>query len=87
MENGLQPFVTLLFSGEQYLAAAEAFLRGIERRLEAVLKPNVGSVASVFVSVGILRWRAPRVRAPLRGGYAELQRVVREGLEPPGCLF
>jgi transaldolase len=44
--------VTLLFSREQYIAAAEAFLRGIERRLEARLNPNVGSVASVFVS----RW-------------------------------
>jgi transaldolase len=44
--------VTLLFSREQYLAAAEAFLRGIERRVEAGLNPNVGSVASVFVS----RW-------------------------------
>jgi transaldolase len=46
--------VTLLFSREQYLAAADAFLRGIERRLEAGLNPNVGSVASVFVS----RWDA-----------------------------
>src|SRR6201981_558946 len=44
--------VTLLFSREHYVAAADAFLRGIERRLEAGLKPNVGSVASVFVS----RW-------------------------------
>src|ERR1044072_2903214 len=44
--------VTLLFSREHYLAAAEAFLRGIERRIEAGLKPEVGSVASVFVS----RW-------------------------------
>jgi transaldolase len=44
--------VTLLFSREHYLAAAEAFLRGIERRMDARLNPNVGSVASVFVS----RW-------------------------------
>src|SRR5438876_7149957 len=44
--------VTLLFSREQYLAAAEAFLRGIERRIDAGLKPGVGSVASVFIS----RW-------------------------------
>src|SRR5437667_4831044 len=44
--------VTLLFSREHYLAAAEAFLRGIERRIEAGLNPNVGSVASAFVS----RW-------------------------------
>jgi transaldolase len=46
--------VTLLFSREHYLAAAEAFLRGIERRIEAGLKPGVGSVASVFIS----RWDA-----------------------------
>ena len=44
--------VTLLFSREQYLAAAEAFLRGVERRIDAGLKPGVGSVASIFVS----RW-------------------------------
>jgi transaldolase len=46
--------VTLLFSREHYLASAEAFLRGIERRIEAGLNPNVGSVASLFVS----RWDA-----------------------------
>ena len=44
--------VTLLFSREQYLAAAEAFMRGIERRVAAGLPPDVGSVASVFIS----RW-------------------------------
>src|SRR6201997_2781154 len=44
--------VTLLFSREHYVAAAEAFLRGIERRIGAGLPPNVDSVASVFVS----RW-------------------------------
>ncbi len=44
--------VTLLFSCEQYLAAAEAYLRGIERRIEASLDPHVASVASLFVS----RW-------------------------------
>jgi transaldolase len=44
--------VTLLFSREQYVAAAEAFLRGIERRIEAGLKPDVASVASLFIS----RW-------------------------------
>jgi transaldolase len=49
---GIPINVTLLFSREQYLAAAEAFLRGIERRIEAGLKPDVGSVASVFIS----RW-------------------------------
>jgi transaldolase len=49
---GVPVNVTLLFSREQYLAAAEAFLRGIERRIQAGLNPNVGSVASVFIS----RW-------------------------------
>jgi transaldolase len=44
--------VTLLFSSEQYVAAAEAYLRGIERRITAGLNPNIGSVASLFVS----RW-------------------------------
>jgi len=44
--------VTLLFSREQYLAAAEAYLRGIERRIAAGLDPKVRSVASIFVS----RW-------------------------------
>lgn len=44
--------VTLLFSSEQYVAAAEAWARGIERRIEAGLQPNVSSVASLFVS----RW-------------------------------
>src|SRR3974390_810597 len=44
--------VTLLFSREHYLAAAEAFLRGMERRIEAGLSPDIASVASVFVS----RW-------------------------------
>ena len=51
---GVPVNVTLLFSREHYLAAAEAFLRGIERRLDAGLNPNVGSVASVFIS----RWDA-----------------------------
>lgn len=46
--------VTLLFSREHYLAAANAFLRGIERRIAAGLRPRVGSVASVFIS----RWDA-----------------------------
>jgi transaldolase len=49
---GIPINVTLLFSREQYLAAADAFLRGIERRIDAGLKPAVDSVASVFIS----RW-------------------------------
>jgi len=44
--------VTLLFSREQYVAAAEAYLRGVERRIAAGLRPDVASVASLFIS----RW-------------------------------
>jgi transaldolase len=50
--SGIPVNVTLLFSREHYLAAAEAFLKGIERRIDAGLNPQVGSVASVFIS----RW-------------------------------
>jgi transaldolase len=62
---GVPVNVTLLFSREHYLAAAEVYLRGIERRLDAGLNPQVGSVASVFVS----RWDAAiagTVQAELR---------------------
>ena len=49
---GIPINVTLLFSREQYLAAAQAYLRGVERRIEAGLSPAVASVASLFIS----RW-------------------------------
>ncbi len=49
---GVPVNVTLLFSPEHYTAAAEAYLRGVERRVEEGLDPAVGSVASVFIS----RW-------------------------------
>jgi len=70
--------VTLLFSREQYLAAAEAFLRGIERRIDAGLQADIGSVASVFVS----RWDAAvagKVPAALnnRLGIAIAKRTYR----------
>jgi transaldolase len=79
--------VTLLFSREHYLAAAEAFLRGIERRIDAGLKPEVGSVASVFIS----RWDAAvasKVPAALRNklGIAIAKRTYkayRELLDSP----
>jgi transaldolase len=51
---GIPINVTLLFSREHYLSAAEAYMRGIERRLDAGLDPDVASVASMFVS----RWDA-----------------------------
>jgi len=70
--------VTLLFSTAQYLAAAHAYLRGIERRIEAGLDPVVESVASLFVS----RWDkavADPVPAELRNtlGIAVAQRTYR----------
>lgn len=70
--------VTLLFSCEQYLNAADAFLKGIERRIEAGLNPNVGSVASVFVS----RWDSAvstRVDSALRNrlGIAMAKRTYK----------
>jgi transaldolase len=70
--------VTLLFSCEQYLAAAEAFMRGIERRMAAGLTPDVGSVASVFIS----RWDAAvksRVPEALRNqlGIAMAKRTYK----------
>jgi transaldolase len=49
---GIPINVTLLFSTDQYIAAAEAYMRGVERRVEAGLDPNVASVASLFIS----RW-------------------------------
>ena len=63
---GVPVNVTLLFSREQYLASADAYMRGIERRIEAGLGPYVSSVASVFIS----RWDAAvidRVPEQLRG--------------------
>ncbi len=70
--------VTLLFSREQYLGAAEAFMRGIERRIEAGLDPSVPSVASLFIS----RWDvavADEVPAELRNrlGIAIGKRAYR----------
>jgi transaldolase len=81
--------VTLLFSREQYLASAEAYLRGIERRIAAGLDPQVASVASLFVS----RWDkaiADRVPAELKNrlGVAIGQRTYRayrELLASPRC--
>src|SRR2546430_13118194 len=84
---GVSVNVTLLFSREHYLAAAEAFLRGIERRIDAGLKSDIGSVASGFVS----RWDAAvagKVPAALNNklGIAIAKRTYkayRELLGPP----
>ena len=79
---GIPVNVTLLFSREQYLAAAEAFVRGVERRIAEGRDPRVGSVASVFVS----RWDAAvadRVPAALKNrlGIAIAQRTYRAARE------
>jgi transaldolase len=75
---GVPVNVTLLFSREHYVAAANAYLRGIERRIAAGLSPHVGSVASLFVS----RWDAAVVNTvpePLRNrlGIAIAQRAYK----------
>jgi transaldolase len=95
--------VTLLFSGEHYLAAADAYLRGIERRIAAGLRPDVSSVASLFVS----RWdvavadKAPELTNRLGiaigqrayQAYAELlasaryQRAFNAGARPQRLLM
>jgi transaldolase len=84
---GIPINVTLLFDAEQYLAAADAYLRGIERRVEAGLDPEVASVASIFMS----RWdvavgdQAPaelRNRLGLAVGF-KAYRAYRELLDAP----
>jgi transaldolase len=75
---GVPVNVTLLFSPEQYVAVAQAFVRGIERRIAAGQKPDIGSVASLFVS----RWDAAVAReapAALRNrlGIAIARRTYR----------
>jgi transaldolase len=79
---GVPVNVTLLFSREQYVAAAEAYLRGIERRIAAGLNPQVGSVASMFIS----RWDVAvvgKVPKPLnnRLGIAIAGRIYQAYLE------
>ncbi len=74
---GIPINVTLLFSAEHYLAAAYAYLKGLERRVAAGLKPNVASVASLFIS----RWDVATSQLPegLRDqlGIAVGQRAYR----------
>lgn len=75
---GVPVNVTLLFSREQYVAAADAYMHGIERRIAAGLDPNVASVASIFVS----RWDVAiqaKVPEPLRNrlGIAIAKRTYK----------
>jgi transaldolase len=61
--SGVPVNVTLLFSPQHYIAAADAYMTGLERRVEAGLAPDVRSVASLFIS----RWdRAVADIVPLR---------------------
>ncbi len=75
---GIPINVTLLFSDTQYLAAANAFLRGIERRLDTGLDPQVDSVASVFISrwdTAVAQKVAPELRNQL--GIAMAKRTYK----------
>jgi transaldolase len=79
---GIPVNVTLLFSCEQYLAVAEAYMRGLERRIAAGLDPRINSVASLFIS----RWdRAIADKAPVelrnRLGIAVAMRSYRAHCE------
>ncbi len=88
--SGIPVNVTLLFSCDQYLAAAEAYLRAIERRIAAGLNPNVHSVASVFIS----RWDvaiSSKVPEPLKNqlGLAvgkEIYKAYCDLIESPRYL-
>jgi len=79
---GVPVNVTLLFSREHYLSVAEAYMRGIERRIAAKLDPRINSVASLFVS----RWdKAVSVLVPVqlhnKLGIAIAQRTYRAHCE------
>ena len=79
---GVPVNVTLLFSREHYLGVAEAYLKGIERRIAAGLDPRINSVASLFIS----RWDravAEKVPPELRNrlGIAIAQRTYRAHCE------
>ena len=79
---GVPVNVTLLFDSAHYVAAAEAFLRGIERRIAAGLNPDVGSVASVFISRwdGAIMGKAPEsLRNQL--GIAVAKRIYQASRE------
>ncbi|HET6998087.1 MAG TPA: transaldolase [Solirubrobacterales bacterium] len=84
---GIPINVTLLFDHKQYLASAEAYMRGIERRIEDGLNPDVASVASVFIS----RWDvavADKVHKDLKNNLGIsvaglIYNVYRELLDSP----
>jgi transaldolase len=87
---GVPVNVTLLFSDDQYVAAANAFMRGIERRIEAGLQPDVASVASLFIS----RWDVAvtgKVPAELNNrlgiAVAKRMRAYNAGARPQRLLW
>ena len=83
---GVPVNVTLLFSCEQYLAAADAYFRGIERRILAGLNPAVWSVGSVFIS----RWdKATMGKVPQRLAAPARDRRRQEDVQslPPTARF
>ncbi len=74
--SGVPINVTLLFSRDQYIAAVEAYMRGIERRIAADLDPRVASVASIFVS----RWDVAvkdKVQGELRNNHLGIAIATR----------
>src|SRR6516225_4448990 len=85
--NGVPINVTLLFSREHYVAAAEAYIRGLERRLDAGLPLAVGSVASVFISrwaKAVMDKTPPELRDQLGVAIARrTYRSYREVLDSP----
>jgi transaldolase len=84
--NGVPVNVTLLFSREQVLAAAQAYMRGIERRLAAGLDPDVASVLSLFVSrwdVAVKQELAPALHNRL--GIAMAMRTYKAHCELLAC--
>jgi len=73
---GVPVNVTLLFSREHYLAAAGAYMRGIERRIAAGLDPKIGSVASLFIS----RWDVAvkdKVQGEMRNNHLGIAIAMR----------
>ncbi len=96
---GVSINVTLLFSRADYLAAADAYMNGLERRVKAGLPLDVSSVASVFIAAGIVRWsrKCPRRCATGSGStykaYRDVldsdrwQRLANYGARPQRLLF
>ena len=73
---GIPVNVTLLFDREQYLGAADAHMRGLERRIEAGLSPSVPSVASVFLALGRRGRRGGRRRPQEHGSGSRSARTA-----------